>query len=107
MPADTSEKVAPPAEQFAGGVVIRSTGSWYDVQAGGRVVPSKVRGKFRLEEQDLTNPVAVGDQVTIRLNPDDTGLITAIHARTWTRVARRRSSDSARPTPRSRGRGHA
>ncbi len=81
MPADTPEKIAPPADQFVGGVVIRSTGSWYDVQAGGRVVKSKVRGKFRLEDQDLTNPVAVGDQVTIRLNPDDTGLITAIHER--------------------------
>ena len=81
MPADTPENIAPPADQFVGGVVLRSTGSWYDVQADERVVPSKVRGKFRLEEQEVTNPVAVGDHVTIRLNPDDTGLITAIHER--------------------------
>ncbi len=88
MPTDTPEKVAPPVDQFVGGVVIRSTGSWYDVQAADRVVPSKMRGKFRLEEQEVTNPVAVGDQVTIRLNPDDTGLITAIHERK-TKLSRR------------------
>ena len=71
----------PPEETFLDGVVIRSTGSWYDVQTDERVVPSKMRGKFRLEEQDETNPVAVGDRVTIRINPDETGLITEIHAR--------------------------
>ena len=46
-----------------------------------RVVPSKVRGKFRLEEQYETNPVAVGDRVRVRLEDDDTGLITEIHPR--------------------------
>ncbi|NBC19127.1 MAG: ribosome small subunit-dependent GTPase A [Bacteroidetes bacterium] len=63
------------------GLVLRSTGSWYDVQVDDRVIPSKVRGKFRLEEQHATNPVAVGDRVTIRLNKDDTGFITEIHPR--------------------------
>jgi len=64
------------------GIVTRSTGSWYDVRVGDRVVPSRIRGKFRLTEQDVTNPVAVGDRVTIRLNDeDDTGLILEIHER--------------------------
>lgn len=63
------------------GTVIRSTGSWYDVRCGDRTVPSKVRGKFRLEETETTNPVAVGDNVTIRLNDDGTGLIVDIHER--------------------------
>ena len=63
MSPDTSQQLAPPAPPFLSGVVIRSTGSWYDVQADDRVVPSKVRGKFRLEGQEVTNPVAVGDQV--------------------------------------------
>jgi ribosome biogenesis GTPase len=65
------------------GIVTRSTGSWYDVRVGDRTVPSRVRGKFRLTRQDVTNPVAVGDRVTIRLNDeDDTGLIMDIHERT-------------------------
>ena len=63
------------------GVIIRSTGSWYDVRTEAGIVPAKVRGKFRLREGDTTNPVAVGDVVSIRLNPDDTGLITEIHPR--------------------------
>jgi ribosome biogenesis GTPase len=65
------------------GTVIRSTGSWYDVRVGDRTIPSRVRGKFRLTRQDVTNPVAVGDRVTLRYNEDDeTGFITEIHERT-------------------------
>jgi len=65
------------------GIVTRSTGSWYDVRVGDRTIPSRARGKFRLTRQDVTNPVAVGDRVTIRLNEeDDTGLIMDIHGRT-------------------------
>lgn len=72
---------APPDGPEAEGTIIRSTGSWYEVQVADRVIPSKVRGKFRLGDQDATNPVAVGDVVTIRLNADDTGFITEIHPR--------------------------
>ncbi|PSQ65941.1 MAG: ribosome small subunit-dependent GTPase A [Bacteroidetes bacterium QH_2_64_74] len=65
------------------GVVTSSTGSWYDVQVGDRTIPSRLRGKFRLTEQDVTNPVAVGDRVTIRMTEEDqTGFITEIHDRT-------------------------
>lgn len=71
-----------PDELVREGIVVRSTGSWYDVQVGDRLVASKVRGRFRLEGQDETNPVVVGDRVSIRMNPDDTGLITEIHPRT-------------------------
>lgn len=60
---------------------MRATGSWYDVQTADQVVPSRVRGKFRLDQTDTTNPVVVGDRVTVRLEPDDTGLITEIHPR--------------------------
>ena len=65
------------------GIVTRSTGSWYDVRVGDQTIPSRIRGKFRLTRQDVTNPVAVGDRVTIRLTKeDDTGLIMDIHERT-------------------------
>ena len=63
------------------GVIVRSTGSWLDVHTEAGMVPSKVRGKFRLDLQGETNPVAVGDRVTLRMNEDDTGMIIAIHPR--------------------------
>lgn len=73
-----------PEEQsaYAKGQVIRSTGSWLDVQTDEHgVVPARVRGKFRLEDRDVTNPVAVGDIVTVRLEADGTGLIVDLHDR--------------------------
>ncbi len=48
------------------GVVIKSTGSWYDVRVGdGSVIACRLKGIFRLEESKDTNPVAVGDRVQI------------------------------------------
>ena len=58
------------------GVVLRSTGSWYDVLAeDGQKYAGRVRGKIRLEGIKETNPVAVGDRV--ELETDD-NMITAI-----------------------------
>ncbi len=77
-------KVSPTSEEetLLEGIVLRSTGSWYDVYVGEeRVIPSRIRGKFRLKGMRTTNPVAVGDRVTIRLEPDGTGLIVEIHKR--------------------------
>lgn len=68
-------------EEHLEGIVIRSTGSWYDVRCDDRTIPSKVRGKFRLQGLDTTSPVAVGDEVRVRLVEDGTGLITDIHER--------------------------
>lgn len=90
MSTDPPLEASPPGDPLLDGVVIRSTGSWYDVQVNDQVVPSKMRGKFRLEKQEATNPLAVGDRVTIRLNPDETGLITTIHER-QNRLSRRAS----------------
>lgn len=61
--------------------MVRSTGSWHDVQTEEEVVPSRVPGKSRMEDMRRTNPVAVGDRVQIRLHDDGTGQITAIHPR--------------------------
>jgi ribosome biogenesis GTPase len=69
-------------ETFRDGIVTRSTGSWYHVRTDGDTIRSRVRGKFRLTKQDVTNPVAVGDEVTIRISQEDgTGLIMEIHER--------------------------
>lgn len=48
------------------GTVIKSTGSWYQVQLDNQEqVQCRIIGKFRLNGLKLTNPVAVGDKVMI------------------------------------------
>lgn len=48
------------------GLVIKNTGSWYIVRTDdGQLFDCKVKGNFRLREIRSTNPVAVGDYVTI------------------------------------------
>ncbi len=48
------------------GLVIKSTGSWYTVKAeDGTLLECKIKGTFRLRGTRMTNPVAVGDHVTI------------------------------------------
>ena len=61
------------------GLVIKNTGSWYTVKADdGSVVESKIKGNFRLRGIRSTNPVAVGDHVTIVPNNEGTAFITDI-----------------------------
>lgn len=62
------------------GIVIKSTGSWYQVRLeDGRIINSRIQGKFRLDGVKLTNPVAVGDEVELELEEaDDTGMIKNI-----------------------------
>ena len=53
------------------GIVTRSTGSFYDVLGtDGKKYTCRVRGKIRLEGIKETNPVAVGDIVTLDLEHD-------------------------------------
>lgn len=63
------------------GRVIQSTGSWYLVDTGEKVVESRLPGRFRLENKEVTNPIAVGDWVDIVLNDDGSGSIEKIHQR--------------------------
>lgn len=66
------------------GVVIKSTGSWYQVELeDGNKVECRIIGKFRLNGFKLTNPVAVGDEVSVALEPDsdNKGLIKEILSR--------------------------
>lgn len=64
------------------GLVLRSTGSFYDVLAdNGEKYNCKVRGKIRLDGIKETNPVAVGDRV--EFDPEhEVGSITKILPRT-------------------------
>jgi len=63
------------------GRVIQSTGSWYLVDTGIKIVESRLPGRFRLDEKEVTNPIAVGDHVEITLNDDETGTIETIETR--------------------------
>lgn len=64
------------------GLVIKNTGSWYVVKTDdGRTVECKIKGNFRLKEIRSTNPIAVGDRVSISVNAEDTAFITSIEDR--------------------------
>ena len=64
------------------GLVIRNTGSWYTVLTDeGETVESKVKGNFRLRGIRSTNPVAVGDRVSIVTNQEGTAFINEIEDR--------------------------
>ena len=64
------------------GLVIKNTGSWYVVKTDdGRTVECKIKGNFRLKEIRSTNPIAVGDRVSISVNAEGTAFITSIEDR--------------------------
>ena len=64
------------------GLVIKNTGSWYQVQTDdGRCIDCKIKGNFRLKGIRSTNPVAVGDRVQIAVNAEGTAFITEIEDR--------------------------
>lgn len=63
-------------------LVVKNTGSWYVVKTpDGRNINCKIKGNFRLKGLRTTNPVAVGDHVSIVENADGTAFITAIEPR--------------------------
>lgn len=50
------------------GVVYKSTGSWYQVKGeDGKMYRARIRGRFRLDGIQSTNPVAVGDRVELKI----------------------------------------
>lgn len=65
------------------GLVIRNTGSSYIVRidGSGENVNCRVKGNFRIKGIRTTNPVAVGDIVTVSKAADDADYITAIEPR--------------------------
>ena len=64
------------------GLVMKSTGSWYDVLTDeGEVLPCRLRGQFRIHGIKSTNPVVVGDHVTVEREADGTATIVGIETR--------------------------
>lgn len=63
------------------GTVLRSTGKYYRIQAeNGSIFEAQIKGKVRLIELDVTNPIAVGDVVALEKS-DNTWMITKIEDR--------------------------
>lgn len=64
------------------GRVVQSTGKWYKVASNGETIECRLPGKFRLETGEVTNPLAVGDYVEIKIEEDGVGTIQKIKERT-------------------------
>lgn len=63
------------------GKIIRSTGSWYDIMSEeGEKLKGRLRGKFKIQDLKVTNPIAVGDQVEFEreASQEDSVIITNI-----------------------------
>lgn len=65
------------------GLIIKSTGSWYQVQTpDGKRYEARIKGKFRIKGLTTTNPIAVGDQVDFEFEPgSDNAVINHLHPR--------------------------
>jgi len=66
------------------GLIIRSTGSWYDVRnVDGHIYQGRLKGKFKIKGLKVTNPIAVGDRVVFDVEDEaeNTVIITDIVSR--------------------------
>ena len=66
------------------GLIIRSTGSWYDVRnEDGHIFQGRLKGKFKIKGFKVTNPIAVGDRVLFEVEDEveNTAIITDIDPR--------------------------
>ena len=63
------------------GLVMRATGSWYEVLHEGEILRCRMRGKLRLRGVRSTNPVVVGDTVHCECGEDGEWVIVDIAPR--------------------------
>jgi len=65
------------------GIVVKSTGSWYEVmKPSGEIINCRLKGKFRLQGLKHTNPVTVGDKINYEMEPNsENGVIFSIEPR--------------------------
>ncbi len=66
------------------GRVFKSTGSWYEVHTSeGKIIQSRLRGKFKQDALKVNNPIAVGDHVILEeeIHGDHTAVIKDIKPR--------------------------
>ena len=63
-------------------VIYRSTGSWYVAKAeNGAFYNVRIKGIFKIDDITSTNPIAVGDAVTLEQEEGDSAMITRIEER--------------------------
>lgn len=56
--------------------MVKTTGSWYDVRDDqGTIHHCRLKGKFKIKGLKVTNPIAVGDQVLVESEDQQTGVI--------------------------------
>ena len=70
--------------QMMKAIVYKSTGSWYQVRdEAGRMWNARIKGKLKIEGITSTNPIAVGDQVTVESESEleNTVTITGVEDR--------------------------
>ena len=59
--------------------MIKTTGSWYEVKVGDKMIKARLRGKFKQDNLKLTNTIAVGDYVILdREKNQETAVINTI-----------------------------
>ena len=64
------------------GTIRKSTGLWYQVMLeDGAVVNARLRGKIKLQDKKITNPIAVGDEVNMELLDAKDYVINSIESR--------------------------
>ncbi len=68
-------------EQKFSGVVVRATGSWYDVLHEGVTHSCRMRGRLRLKGSRSTAPVVVGDRVTCEMEEQGSYVICDVEPR--------------------------
>ncbi|MFW6097297.1 MAG: ribosome small subunit-dependent GTPase A [Chloroflexota bacterium] len=76
------------------GLVVKSQSGFFTVETAEGHYVSQIRGRLKQERKD-TDLVAIGDRVTISVNPDGTGLIEEVEER-------ERVLSRARPAPSAR-----
>lgn len=58
--------------KFMKGLVLKSTGRWYNVQLESKqIVTASIKGKLRIDGLKTTNPVAAGDEVDMEIGSED------------------------------------
>jgi ribosome biogenesis GTPase len=62
------------------GLIMRSTGSWYEIQDENKqIIKGRLRGKLKLKALKVTNPVAVGDYVEYEIENEQENIANIYH----------------------------
>ena len=72
------------------GIVVSSTGSWYEVTTERGTLSCRIRGRLRLKGIRSTNPVVVGDRVVVEPDGDSSAIVEILQRHNY--VIRRASN---------------